>query len=619
MPNAKTRESKLDERKSGKHGDLTALCPEKLKSAISSPRPDLSAKSFQAPKARRVDDYLESPSRKRVKYTQSTDREDTPGYQGAMRAEERFNFSSPSRRTPGIIDLTSESKNGTPRKKKLIGSGGSKSAPHVIVINKRKQASKPDPNEYYSRVWEQLDAALKAIFAQQKLPSSMEELYKGVEIACRQDRAEPLYKNLCERCCYHIEEHVKVGLLQVAGAVSDVEVLNAVVQAWLTWRKHMEVIRSIFYYLDRSYLLHHAFLQSLDEMGKTEFRNRVFRTSGLKSRILNGACDVVSADRQGTQDDTGKALFRDAIEMFHALTVYTKSFEPRFLAASEQYFLSWADYEISKRNLAGYIEQCRITIDMELSRCNQYGLDQTTMKGLELYLEDVLVDQRQVRLLDVEDVGELLSQDTLDILARLFALLQRRRLGEKLRPAFEAYIVKQGSDIVFDEEREQEMVTRLLDFKRKLDSIWEVSFQRHEGLGHSLREAFESFINKSQRSSMTWGTDNPKPGEMIAKYVDAVLKGGSRAVRNAGDHQPASSKAPDDEDLGGSSDDEDVEIGKQLDQVLDLFRFVHGKAVFEAFYKRDLARRLLLGRSASADSEKSMLTRLKSGTYIECF
>ncbi len=62
-----------------------------------------------------------------------------------------------------------------------------------------------------------------------------------------------------------------------------------------------------------------------------------------------------------------------------------------------------------------------------------------------------------------------------------------------------------------------------------------------------------------------------------------------------------------------SSDDEDTEITKQLDQVLSLFRFVHGKAVFEAFYKRDLARRLLLQRSASADAEKSMLTRLKSG------
>jgi cullin 4 len=43
---------------------------------------------------------------------------------------------------------------------------------------------------------------------------------------------------------------------------------------------------------------------------------------------------------------------------------------------------------------------------------------------------------------------------------------------------------------------------------------------------------------------------------------------------------------------------------------------VHGKAVFEAFYKKDLAKRLLMNRSASADAEKSMLDRLKNGKII---
>lgn len=39
-----------------------------------------------------------------------------------------------------------------------------------------------------------------------------------------------------------------------------------------------------------------------------------------------------------------------------------------------------------------------------------------------------------------------------------------------------------------------------------------------------------------------------------------------------------------------------------------------GKDVFEAFYKKDLAKRLLVGKSASVDAEKSMLSKLKQGT-----
>ncbi len=41
--------------------------------------------------------------------------------------------------------------------------------------------------------------------------------------------------------------------------------------------------------------------------------------------------------------------------------------------------------------------------------------------------------------------------------------------------------------------------------------------------------------------------------------------------------------------------------------------FSAGKDVFEAFYQKDLAKRLLLGKSASFDAEKSMLLKLKQG------
>jgi cullin-4 len=37
---------------------------------------------------------------------------------------------------------------------------------------------------------------------------------------------------------------------------------------------------------------------------------------------------------------------------------------------------------------------------------------------------------------------------------------------------------------------------------------------------------------------------------------------------------------------------------------------VQGKDVFEAFYKKDLAKRLLLGKSASIDAEKSMISKV---------
>ena len=534
----------------------------------------------------------------------------------ALRAEDMYKFDSPKpQKSPETIDLT-KSPNTSPIRNRILANRpiniSRRTGPNKIQVKGFRAPIKSHLNEYYHTVWQQLEASLTAIFENEKLPYSNEELYRGVEISCRQGKAPELHEELQKKCNWNVLHKVKEPLIQNSDSNDTIGVLQSVVQAWSRWNKQLVTIRSIFFFLDRSYLLHSPSLSSLEQMGIDQFRTNVFTPEQLKSKIIQGACDLVKADRNGDAKIRNDALYRDAIKMFYSLGVYTEFFEPKLKSESQQYYVSWAEQVVSTSDLAAYVKSCVTFIDQELHRCDISGLDQTTKKVLEQYLEDILVDQRQQRLLTADEIGDLLAKDRPNTVSQLYSLLQRRRLGEKLRPAFEAFIVKQGSAIVFDEEREQKMVIRLLQFKRKLDLIWEQSFQFHEALGHSLREAFEAFINKSKRSNMTWGTDNPKPGEMIAKYVDMILKGGTKAIRTSGVGTDAP-RAPDDENQEGESEDEDVEISKQLDQVLDLFRFVHGKAVFEAFYKRDLARRLLLGRSASSDAEKSMLTRLKSG------
>ena len=352
-------------------------------------------------------------------------------------------------------------------------------------------------------------------------------------------------------------------------------------------------------------------------MGKQQFRASILLDTALKPMILQGACDLIFFDRQKDETRSDGELLLKALDMFHTLSVYTKDFEPKILGASQAFFNEWSTSQSVNLSLARYVEECHALIEREVLRCRSFGFDTTTEKHLITLLDRFLIVKQEHILVKTEEVTDLMVHNKLDSLKQLFILLQRQGLGEKLRPAFEIYINKEGSEIVFDEKREAEMVVRLLLFKKKLDSIWEYSFENHEGLGHSLREAFESFINKTKKSNMTWGTDNPKPGEMIAKYVDMILRGGVKAIPSTAGGTVVD--LTNEDEMDEDQVDEDVQINRQLDQVLDLFRFVHGKAVFEAFYKKDLARRLLMGRSASADAEKNMLDRLKNGTLLCSF
>ena len=212
-------------------------------------------------------------------------------------------------------------------------------------------------------------------------------------------------------------------------------------------------------------------------------------------------------------------------------------------------------------------------------------------------------------------MASLLSENAVEDLGALYKLLEIKGLGAKLKPAFEKWIDSTGTAIVFDEGREGDMVVRLLVLKKQLDRIWRVSFEKHTSLGHCLRETFEAFINRQKKGKATWGTDNSKPEEMIAKHVDLLMRGGTKAIPSSLATFTVDKKGEIDENAEKVAAEEE-EVNRQLDQVLDLFRFVQGKAVFEAFYKKDLARRLLMERSASADAERSMLLRLKTGNPL---
>ncbi len=77
-----------------------------------------------------------------------------------------------------------------------------------------------------------------------------------------------------------------------------------------------------------------------------------------------------------------------------------------------------------------------------------------------------------------------------------------------------------------------------------------------------------------------------EPSTCTAKFVDSKLRLGNKELT-------------------------EEELERLLDKIMVIFRFIHGKDVFEAFYKKDLAKRLLVGKSASVDAEKSMLSKLK--------
>jgi len=288
--------------------------------------------------------------------------------------------------------------------------------------------------------------------------------------------------------------------------------------------------------------------------------------------------------------------------MISNLGLYSSRFEPRFIEASREYYTLLAKRESQAHGLTTYIKECAEQIEKEGIRCDKFHLDISTKRELVAVIEEEMIRKKVPLLTCKKRVRGLLERGDSSSLQILYQLLERvGDAGESLKLAWEAYIIEEGSKVVTDKEKEADMVPRLLDFKGILISMWKGPLKKNAIIGYSLRESFSSFINERREGASM--KDNSKPAEMIAKYVDLLLRIGVKGL-------PPVAGA--DADLEGTYGNDAV-LAYRLELVIDLFRFIQGKDVFEAFYKKDLAKRLLLARSASVDAEGLMLTKLKTG------
>jgi hypothetical protein len=368
----------------------------------------------------------------------------------------------------------------------------------------------------------------------------------------------------------------------------------------------------MFYYLDRSYLLKTKDRHTIEEMGTKLFKENIINDVEYKRKVLQGVYDLCEIEREEAHGKGDSHLLREAISMIKQLDAYSRDLEPILVRRSTEYFKQFA--EKNSTTLPEYLQSCQKLIENEEVLCNSYHLGISTQRELAQCRDEAILQQKKSFLTDNEAVAQLLDNAALKDIKLLFKLLKSVRLELQLRPAWEAYIIHRGSAIVEDKDRQAEMVVRLLDFKLTLDHIWTMAFQEEERLDSSLRESFASFVNERRKGSSS-DTNNSRVGEMIAKHMDMLLRGGMKAMTKSL-RTVASIEALENPTAAEAAAAEDAELNAQLDLALDLFRFIEGKDVFEAFYKNDLSKRLLMSRSASDDAEKSMLTKLRTGKSI---
>ncbi|KAK8575953.1 hypothetical protein V6N12_063601 [Hibiscus sabdariffa] len=442
--------------------------------------------------------------------------------------------------------------------------------PAKKLVIKLVKAKPTLPTNFEDETWAKLKSAINAIFLKQPDSCDMEKLYQAVNNLCLHKLGGRLYERIEKEC----EEHISVALRSLVGQSSDLAVfLSLVEKCWQDLCDQMLMIRSIALYLDRTYVKQTPTVCSLWDMGLHLFRKHISLAFEVEHKTVTGLLRMIESERLGEAVD--RTLLNHLLKMFTTLGIYSGSFEKPFLERTSEFYAAEGTKYMQQYDVPDYLKHVETRLHEEHERCLLY-VDAVTRKPLIATVERQLFELHMHAILDKGFVM-LMDGHRIEDLQRMYSLFSRVKSLEPLRQAVSSYIRKTGQVIVMDEEKDKDMVPSLLEFKASLDSIWEESFSKNEAFSNHIRDAFEHVINLRQN----------RPAELIAKFLDEKLRAGNKGTSE--------------EELEGT-----------LDKVLVLFRFIQGKDVFEAFYKKDLAKRLLLGKSASIDAEKSMISKLKT-------
>ncbi|WWC64862.1 uncharacterized protein I303_107476 [Kwoniella dejecticola CBS 10117] len=383
------------------------------------------------------------------------------------------------------------------------------------------------------------------------------------------------------------------------------------VNGWKVWEKRVNLLSAIFVYLDRVYSNPSTGIASIKDLSILTFRKLIWENEIIAEKTRSDLLAWASSERASEKVlDEQRPTIVSITDLSKLLDTFTESIAKPYIELTTEHYSSTAETHVSEVEndtmqpgkfvewvLAKVIEE-RERAESTLSK----DVADQVVKVVRKSAGEDLAPRVIRRALD-----EAMDLQNTEYLSKLYTFSTDVNSFGVLSQALEDHLEARLKTLLSDPANDPKMIDATLKMKRFTDgaisslfsSAAENPAQKQTDQEEDKTAAKEISEKKRLRRNRQFeleessrvgfkkglGSRQNAPAEWIAKHLDLAMRRG-----------PSLS---------------DSGFNAHLDEIIALIGFTKDKDVFKAFYSTQLAKRLLLGRSASDDMERNMIAKLQ--------
>lgn len=435
---------------------------------------------------------------------------------------------------------------------------------------------------------------------------------------------EPLADKLYTETKLFLEEHVR-SLLKEKVSPPDIEetggvgggnnnqphlLLHRYYDAWTEYSKGVEYLNHFYLYLNQQHIkkqklsevevvygcINHDSQEQLEigELGLDIWRQHMIEKLG--EALVNQLLEGIRNDRLNRNQQSDMAhIIKGAIESFvrveeykkkGSLQLYQHTFEAPLLKDSGDFYKLEANQLLQSCAVSNYMEEVIKKLEEENKRALKY-LHSSSIPKLRKECEQRMITDHLDFL--YSECNEMVSSERRKDLSHLYTILKPipdalKRLVQK----FLEHIKSEGIQMISTLKGETvhvQFVEGMLQVHEKYEELIADTFKSDPMFLSALDKACSSVIN-----SKICEKQPGRSAELVAKYCDSLLK---------------------------KSKTTESEIESKLTKSITIFKYIEDKDVYQKFYSRMLAKRLIHDQSQSMDAEEMMINKLKQACGYE--